>query len=100
MFLDSTLPVRDRCETGPDVADHHARHTASSRGEHLLWAMAASKSRSLWALDGGPLPIMDSPGGPRVAAVDARGRDFSGIAARRAENLLWDRKQNVAASEF
>jgi hypothetical protein len=48
-------------EIGRNVANHHARHPASGRVEHLLWAIGAGKDRDFRASTRGPLPIMTSP---------------------------------------
>jgi hypothetical protein len=76
---------------------HHARDTARSRAEYLLWAMAGEKSRCLRAWYRRPLPIMSSLRAPESKPLTVGSEISQGIARRRVGNLCVDEKEKSAS---
>jgi hypothetical protein len=89
----SAQDARGPSENGHNVAHHHARHTASARGEHLLWAMDLGKGRDLRDQNRSPLPIMDGRRGRDSPPSRLATPISQEIEARPAGNLFWPEKQ-------
>ena len=100
--LHGTAPLQWRSEimsaTGVARSDEedHARDSARSRAEHLLWAMAGGKRRCLRASTHRPLPIMGSLRAPESWPLTLRSEISQGIARRSLGNLSVDQKEKSA----
>jgi hypothetical protein len=95
--MPSGFQVQERQQAKRD--HHHARDTAGSRAEHLLWAMARGKSRCLRTSNAGPLPIMSSLRAPDSGPSTFRSEISQGIAHRRVGDLRVDQKEISAPGE-
>src|SRR5690349_18148262 len=94
-----SAPLQGRSEimsaTGVARSDehHHARDTARSRAEHLLWAMASPREGQKPALYRGPLPIRRSLDARIPTLQPARSSKSQQNARRRVYSFSSDEKK-------